>query len=84
MKSQTCGFAARDHNGFRADTCQGDSGGPLVCSNGKNSYGVQQYALFGVTSWGKGCGKETPGVYTKVSMYLDWIKQYAGDVQIID
>lgn len=50
------------------DTCQGDSGGPLV---GRKD---GSYVLLGVTSFGYGCGeKYTPGVYTKVGAYTDWI-----------
>jgi hypothetical protein len=32
--------------------------------------------LIGITSWGYGCGQGTPGVYTRVSEYVDWIKKY--------
>ncbi|XP_036009720.1 tissue-type plasminogen activator isoform X2 [Mus musculus] len=50
------------------DACQGDSGGPLVCMINK------QMTLTGIISWGLGCGqKDVPGVYTKVTNYLDWI-----------
>lgn len=56
----------------RRDTCQGDSGGPLQV------YHQQQtcmYEVIGVTSFGKGCGNiDTPGVYTRVYQYLDWIE----------
>ena len=50
------------------DTCQGDSGGPLAFKNENGSY-----VLKGITSFGTGCGQlNQPGIYTKVSHYLDW------------
>merc|ERR1712066_535460 len=70
-----------------ADTCQGDSGGPLVCNarcKGCWKADKEQYALMGATSWGYGCGnvadlshlrKSTPGVYTRIEKYGDWIKK---------
>jgi len=47
--------------------CQGDSGGPFVMeeSNGK-------WYLYGLTSWGRDCGKGT--VFTRVTSYLSWIQ----------
>lgn len=48
---------------------QGDSGGPLICD--QNNAKV----VYGVVSWGDQCGKKNkPGVYARVTRFLDWIK----------
>nr|CAD7586109.1 unnamed protein product [Timema genevievae] len=50
------------------DACDGDGGGPLVCEKGGQWYQV------GLVSFGIGCGRRnTPGVYTRVAMYQQWI-----------
>jgi secreted trypsin-like serine protease len=57
------------------DTCQGDSGGPLLYY----SYDYNQWMIAGITSYGCGCGLSNyAGVYTRVSMYIDWIKSTVG------
>jgi len=50
---------------------QGDSGGPLAYKN-PNEGGT--FELVGIVSWGYGCAAGYPGVYTRVSEYLDWIE----------
>ncbi|XP_012579549.1 PREDICTED: transmembrane protease serine 11G-like [Condylura cristata] len=54
----------------KLDACEGDSGGPLVIALNGSIWHV-----IGIVSWGIDCGKENkPGVYTKVTLYRDWIK----------
>lgn len=46
---------------------QGDSGGPL-------QHAGSRWQVVGIVSWGQGCGTpSTPGVYTSVRAYLNWI-----------
>jgi len=50
------------------DSCQGDSGGPLtVVENGK-------YTVVGVVSVGLGCASSYPGIYARVTNYIQWIR----------
>lgn len=51
---------------------QGDSGGPLQCRERGGPW-IQA----GITSWGVGCAAPSyPGVYIRVSEYLDWIYKH--------
>ena len=66
------GFPGVDREG----PCHGDSGGPLTVPNGKGDGRL----LAGLVSWGEpGCGSdEYPVIYTRVSMFDDWVRQQMG------
>lgn len=57
------------------DSCNGDSGGPLM-GYYKDNLGRAYFYLAGVVSFGpQECGLAGwPGVYTRVSEYIPWIK----------
>ncbi|XP_058462770.1 CLIP domain-containing serine protease B4-like [Malaya genurostris] len=66
ISSQLCAGAEKGK-----DTCQGDSGGGLVAP--VDGF----YYEYGVVSWGYGCGRKgVPGVYTRVTSFLDWIENH--------
>ena len=50
---------------------QFDSGGPLVVRQEGGSF-----AVAGIVSWGIDCAAGFPGVYTRVSEFLDWINRF--------
>lgn len=60
--------AADFENGNAQDSCSGDSGGPL--------YDSENNVLVGVVSWGYKCAEANyPGVYSRISAQIDWIKE---------
>ncbi|XP_014262188.1 serine protease snake-like isoform X2 [Cimex lectularius] len=66
--SQVC---AGEKDGGK-DACTGDSGGPLMIEVPGECLKRQ----IGITSFGKSCGlPNMPGIYTRVSYYLDWIEK---------
>ncbi|KAF5305580.1 hypothetical protein FQA39_LY01671 [Lamprigera yunnana] len=55
------------------DSCNGDSGGPLMRVEESDNL---QWFVEGIVSFGTRCGTENwPGIYTRVSDYLDWINE---------
>lgn len=58
------------------DACQGDSGGGLyILQNISNRI---HYTLDGIVSYGERCASPMkPGIYTRVSFYIDWIQQHS-------
>jgi secreted trypsin-like serine protease len=59
------------------DTCQGDSGGPLM------SFVNGLWQLDGLTAYGYECALAGhPGVYTRVSPYIKWIKSITQPYEI--
>jgi len=65
-----------------SDACQGDSGGPMVKwqTVRKNGRRYKKAFLIGIVSRGQGCAyADLPGLYTRVTYWLDWITYYTGE-----
>ena len=55
------------------DSCEGDSGGPLMVWSDEQA----AWVLAGVVSNGIRCAEPNlPGIYVRVSEYVDWINKY--------
>ncbi|XP_077483263.1 venom protease-like isoform X2 [Amblyomma americanum] len=71
-KAQLCAGDVR----AEMDSCQGDSGGPLLLPH------EGRYYVVGIVSSGKDCATPGfPGIYTRVSSHLDWLRNELGAAQ---
>lgn len=60
------------------DSCQGDSGGPLISFTKRD--GVMRGYALGAVSRGTGCANfNKPGIFTRVSHHIEWVKKIAGE-----
>ena len=50
------------------DACTGDGGSPLVCQSTTG-----RWTVVGIVTWGVGCASDVPGVYARISHFLQWI-----------
>lgn len=55
------------------DSCSGDSGGPIMRLVKLPDQKSPQWFQEGVVSWGQDCATDHPGIYTRVTSYMDWI-----------
>ncbi|CAL4173257.1 unnamed protein product, partial [Meganyctiphanes norvegica] len=72
--SITARMLCAEYPGGGKDACSGDSGGSISVAEDRT------YIQVGVVSWGYKCAKAgNPGVYSRVTSVLDWIKDSCSD-----
>lgn len=74
IPEKVCAFAQK------TASCKGDSGGPLVWEDDSTSPETPKRQLVGIVSLSLRCASQNlPGLYTRVSSYLDWIRNNTAD-----
>lgn len=60
----------------KQDACQGDSGGPLMYRQVEPKSRTTKVHQLGIVSYGFRCAEEGfPGVYTRITHFVDWIQK---------
>jgi hypothetical protein len=62
--------------GGGVDSCQGDSGGPVYVRLPSSDGGDDAWRVFGITSYGNGCGGG--GYYSLMHISMEWIEEQVG------
>uniref|UniRef100_A0A182PCF1 Peptidase S1 domain-containing protein n=1 Tax=Anopheles epiroticus TaxID=199890 RepID=A0A182PCF1_9DIPT len=62
---------------LKADTCQGDSGGPLQVP--LRTFFTEHPFVVALTSFGRGCGVGSSGVYQQVAAHIPWIESVVNE-----
>lgn len=77
FKSQMCAESYLSSTEIQ-DTCYGDSGSGVQFltrnSSNDNDEKILTPTLIGLVNFGIGCGSQAPGVYLKVSNYVNWME----------
>ncbi|XP_059351746.1 proclotting enzyme-like [Daphnia carinata] len=55
------------------DACQNDSGGPLIIAG---EHQKCSWIQVGIVSFGRGCARRFPGVYTRLTSFLPWLNRH--------
>ncbi|XP_073831829.1 serine protease persephone-like [Musca autumnalis] len=66
--TQICAYDRKQ----KKDSCKGDSGGPLILALDLTK---KYFSLIGIVAAGDSCGSNSPGIYTRVASFLNFIER---------